>query len=184
MLKITTCIKFIAVLCFLCQTNQLFSQKTIKIPTNQGFKLTADVYLTEDKKAPFILLCHQAGYSRGEYLEIAPKLNAMGFNCIAIDQRSGKEVNGVVNQTNIDAVSMKRRTNFQDAYQDVSSAIKFIKKTYKTEGVIVWGSSYSAALAIIVGAKRPDDVWGVIAFSPADYFIYEGRTINAYAVKE
>ena len=34
----------------------------------------ADLYIAHDASAPFILLFHQAGWSRGEYLEIAPKL--------------------------------------------------------------------------------------------------------------
>ena len=47
--------------------------------------------------APVLVLFHQAGWSRGEYREIAPKLNELGYICLAIDQRSGKGVNGVAN---------------------------------------------------------------------------------------
>jgi len=74
--------------------------KKISFESSDGVAITADLYKPhQDAKTPFIVLCHQAGWSRGEYREIAPKLNAMGFNCLAIDQRSGGKVNGVNNET-------------------------------------------------------------------------------------
>jgi len=64
--------------------------KTITFPSSDGVKITADLYILHtDKNTPFIVLFHQAGFSRGEYREITPKLNRLGFNCMAIDQRSG-----------------------------------------------------------------------------------------------
>jgi len=78
-------------------TSVLFSAnfKTITFPSHEGVTITADLYITnEDKNIPFIVLFHQAGFSRGEYREIAPKLNKLGFNCMAIDQRSGDGVIG------------------------------------------------------------------------------------------
>ena len=69
-----------------------FKGKTIEFPSMDNLQITADVYLTENKDAPFILLFHQAGWSRGAYREIGPQLNALGFNCMSIDQRSGNIV--------------------------------------------------------------------------------------------
>lgn len=69
--------------------------KTITFPSKDGLTLTADLYIMHDKSAPFIVLFHQARWSRGEYEEIAPRLNMMGFNCMAVDLRSGGQVNGV-----------------------------------------------------------------------------------------
>jgi len=52
--------------------------KQIEIDSLDGLKITADLYMkSSDKAQPFIVLCHQAGWSRGEYREIAPKLNAI-----------------------------------------------------------------------------------------------------------
>jgi alpha-beta hydrolase superfamily lysophospholipase len=53
----------------------------------------------QSPQKPIIVLCHQAGSSKDEYAEIAPQLNALGFNCLAIDQRSGGNRLGGVNQT-------------------------------------------------------------------------------------
>ena len=95
--------------------------KTVEIQSLDKLKITADVYAPHaDKKTPFIVLCHQAGWSRGEYREIAPRLNKMGFNCIAIDQRSGRAVNKVANQTTKRAAAAKKATGFLDAEQDLS----------------------------------------------------------------
>ena len=55
-------------------------------------QIRGDVYLASDddaKTRPVVLLFHQAGSNRGEYTTIAPRLNALGFHALAIDQRSG-----------------------------------------------------------------------------------------------
>ncbi len=79
--------------------NYTAAKETISFKTADSLEVTADLYLTNPDKAPFIILFHQANWSRGEYLEIAPKLIKMGFNCMAVDQRSGDKVNGVLNET-------------------------------------------------------------------------------------
>ena len=62
--------------------------------------MVADLYRQSlGADAPLIVLCHQAGGSRGEYREIAPRLNKLGYQCLAIDQRAGGQVKGVVNET-------------------------------------------------------------------------------------
>ena len=124
-----------------------------------------------DSSRPFIVLCHQAGWSRGEYLEIAPQLNAMGFNCMAIDQRSGGTVNEVKNETAAQASSAGKETGFIDAEQDILAAIQYVRDTgYGTGKVVLWGSSYSAALALRIAGEHPDLVDGVLAFAPGEYF--------------
>src|SRR5438477_11180739 len=70
----------------------------ITFPSADGLIITADSYLQNDT-LPWILLCHQAGYSRGEYKETAVKFENFGYNCLAIDQRSGDSVNGIKNET-------------------------------------------------------------------------------------
>ena len=59
------------------------SKKKIEFSSEDGLKITADLYMVHSEEKPFIVLFHQAGWSRGEYLEIAPKLNKIGFNCMA-----------------------------------------------------------------------------------------------------
>ena len=139
---------------------------TVEFPSLDDLNVTADVYHLH-KDSPVIVLCHQAGWSRGEYKEIAPKLNDLGFNCIAIDQRSGKEINGVVNETAKRAQAAGKSTTFIDAKQDITSAVNYTSKAYNKK-VYLWGSSYSSSLVLIV-AKENDNVHTVLSFSPGEY---------------
>lgn len=145
--------------------------KTITFPSLDGLDITADTYIAhEEKSTPLIVLCHQAGWSRGEYREIAPKLNKAGFNCIAIDQRSGKETNGVKNATSLAATKAKKQTGFVDAEQDIIAAIKYARDNHAEGKVILWGSSYSSALALRIAGEHPDMIDGVMSFAPGEYF--------------
>jgi len=119
---------------------------------------------------PFIILFHQAGWSRGEYIEIAPKLNKMGFNCLAVDLRSGGAVNGVKNLTNQNAKDAGKSTSYIDAIPDMLGAIDYAKENYAQGKLIIWGSSYSSALALKLAGDNPDKIDAVMAFAPGEYF--------------
>src|SRR5437667_8940636 len=115
--------KYISTFVFLFAfTAKLFAQQTITFPSKDELTITADLYEI-DSTSPLILLCHQAGYSRGEYIETAKRLNKFGFNCLAIDQRSGKECNAVRNETARAAVLAGKPGNYPDAEQDIVAAI-------------------------------------------------------------
>lgn len=141
--------------------------------------VTADLYAPKPASAPFIILFHQATYSRGEYAEIAPKLNAMGFNCLAVDLRSGEAVNGITNETWKYCDSLGFETRFTDAYSDIRAAVSYVKNKYPGAKIILLGSSYSASLALKFASDFPKGISGVAAFSPAEYFSKFGwsRTI-------
>ena len=105
--------------------------KTIVFDASDGVTITADLYMPHaDKKHPFIVLFHQAASSRGEYREIAPKLAKLGFNSIAIDQRSGDGINNVDNETVMDALEKDKGIEYLDALVDLKSAIVYVKKHY------------------------------------------------------
>jgi len=148
--------------------------------TKDNVVITADIYLTEKEDAPFILLFHQAMFSRGEYIEIAPKLNELGFNCIAIDQRSGKKVNDVTNETCKDAKSKGLKTKYPDAFPDLEATVNYVKQTYSPKKIIIWGSSYSSSLVFILAAKHKE-ITALLSFSPGEYFIYENKKITDWA---
>ena len=139
---------------------------TITFPSLDSIEITADHYHTNNSN-PVMVLCHQAGWSRGEYIDIAPKLNEMGYNVLAIDQRSGQTINGVENKTVGAATAAGKPTRFIDAKQDVEAAINWAKTKYNQD-VILLGSSYSACLALMIAAER-DDISKVLAFSPGEY---------------
>ena len=156
-------------------------RKTITFPSKDGVSITADVYWSDNKKNPFIILFHQARFSRGEYLEIAPKLTKMGFNCIAIDQRSGKQVNEIINQTHLAAVKKGLPTQYTDALPDLEASLDYVLKNYHPKKLIIWGSSYSSALNFIIGSLYKDKIRVLLSFSPGEYFKYQGKSIKDFA---
>ena len=156
------------------ETTQAF--KSLEFGSEDGLKISADLYSNvKGENVPFIVLCHQAGWSRGEYREIGPKLNKLGFNCMAIDQRSGGAVNEVKNETLARAKKGDKETNFTDAEQDMLAALKFARKENPKSKIILWGSSYSSALALRIAGEQPELVDGVLAFAPGEYFERFGK---------
>lgn len=145
----------------------VFAQKTITFQSYDGLPITADFY--ESKKGdPYLLLFHQARFSRGEYKETAERFVKLGYNCLAVDLRSGGEVNYITNQTSVEAKKRALSTNYIDAKPDIQAAIEFAFSKSKQE-VVILGSSYSASLSLIVARENPH-VAAVIVFSPGEYF--------------
>ena len=147
--------------------NKSFAQEKISFPSIDGLPVTANYYKGL-KTRPVILLCHQANYSRGEYVNIAKVLQKLGYTCLAIDQRSGDAVNSVSNETKAAAKQKKLATNFLDAQQDMEAAIAYLSNRFQKK-IIVLGSSYSASLAIKLAVDN-NKIARVIAFSPGNYF--------------
>jgi len=164
---------FIITLIFL--SFQITAQEKITFSSSDGLAITADLYIENPETSPFIILFHQAGWSRGEYLEIAPKLSQLGFNSMAVDQRSGGQVNDVINETHQRATAKKLATEYTDAEADMNSAIDYVKANFaKASKVIIWGSSYSSALVLKIAGERKD-VDGALSFAPGEYFSNKGK---------
>lgn len=145
-----------------------FLKKVVEFPSKDGLMISAVLYEIDPTK-PIILLCHQAGYNKYEYADIAPRLNKMGFNALAIDQRSGGTFANKPNETYNRAIeSGIEKIDFTDVIQDIESAINFLTEKYQQK-IILWGSSYSSSLVLHIAAKNKN-VKAVISFSPGDYF--------------
>ena len=176
-------------LCFCCvfvsfaQSDGEFSGETITFKASDGVSVTADLYMVHKASAPFIILYHQAGYSRGEYRSIAPQLNAMGFNCLAIDQRSGDKVNGVMNETHQVAVNSKLPTEYLDAIPDMEAAYLYVKYSIKPEKIILWGSSYSSAILFYMGSVHHKNLSGILCFAPGNYFKINNKELKTFAAR-
>ncbi len=156
--------------------------KSVDFPTAGGIQGRADVYATKNPSATLILLFHQAGWSRGEYREIAPKLVKAGYRVMAVDQRAGGAVNGVQNETHYRATRMALARSYLDAYVDMTAALAYARKHLKAARIVVWGSSYSSSLVFRLAAEHPQNVVGVMAFSPGEYFKKQGADyIEAFA---
>jgi len=160
-------IQFICCLLLLTNSNFLKAQVKITFPSKDNLLITADHYQIQPN-APYILLFHQARSSRGEYNETAVKLNKLGFNCIAIDLRSGEEINGIKNETYILAANQSYSTRYLDSEQDMKAAIDYTFELTKKPSIL-FGSSYSASLVLKQGNKNPK-VKAIIAFSPGEFF--------------
>ncbi len=146
--------------------------ETIEFSAEDGNLITADVYWKdkEDHGLPFICMFHQAGYSRGEYAEIAPRLVELGYNCMAVDARSGGEFAQVENLTAKRLLDAGKPVgnNFMRAYPDVVAALKYARENFADGKLIAWGSSYSASLVFKADADNEGLVDGILSFSPND----------------
>jgi pimeloyl-ACP methyl ester carboxylesterase len=141
--------------------------ETVQFKSKDGLLITGDLYAIKKPKG-FILLCHRSHCNRGEYRETAPKLNRLGFSCLAIDQRSGMRVFGVVNETSALAKQKGLPTGFLDAKQDIEVAVNYAYKLNKSQPIILLGSSYSASLALWISTDN-QKVAAVVTFSPGEY---------------
>lgn len=111
-----------------------------------------------------ILMFHQAGSGASEYAPIAPRVAKLGFDCLAVDLRSGGDMYPPPNRT---AAQYKDSPDYFAAYRDMEGALKYAKAERKP--IVVWGSSYSASLALRLASEHPE-VAAVLAFSPGEYF--------------
>lgn len=160
-------------------SEQAFSPEEIQFPSLDELPITAEVYEV-DPNAPVIVLCHQARFNKSEYDGIAQKLMELGFNSIAIDQRSGGPIASHPNETTIAATEKDLPTDYLDAEQDIVAAVNYTANRYKGK-VILWGSSYSSTLILYV-AEKNDNVRAAISFSPGNYFKEEkGSLIDVLA---
>lgn len=148
-------------------TNQPVMPREVRFKAPDGATLYADVYAdgSTSVSAPVILLFHQGGGdARGEYGPIIPRLLDRGFNVIAVDLAGGGDRFG----TNRTVASRSaERTSYCDELTDLEASLELARIENLTGPVILWGSSYSASLAIRLAAEHQEGVAAVLAFSPA-----------------
>src|SRR3989344_5138966 len=147
----------------------------ITFPSLDSLPITANLYYN-DSSAPIILLCHQARYNKFEYTRIAETLVEKGFNCLAIDQRSGGPLVEENNETMLKAKALGKPIDYLDAEQDILAAIDYVSNKYNKK-IILWGSSYSSTLALWIALDNKN-VAAVISFSPGDYFVAEKGSLT------
>jgi len=145
----------------------LSAQELVNFLSKDEIIISADFYAGNDN-APYILLFHDLRSSRGEFREIAPRLAKLGFNCLAVDLRSGREINFIRSETYLS--TREKRVTYDDysSIRDIQAAIEygFIQSR---KPVILMGSAYSATLSLLEG-KNNKKVKSIIAFSPGEYF--------------
>lgn len=169
---------FITALC-LCAPAQA---DTVQFKASDGVVVTADFNTPNGNGKTVIVLYHMAGASRGEYQNIAKKLNALGYATLAVDQRSGAQSNGVQNET---VAAAGGSTNFVDAIPDLVAASAWARQIAGAQKVGVLGSSYSAGLVLVLSAKDRGFADAVMSFSPGEYYgsgDYVAREVGKIAV--
>ncbi len=175
--KLLICHILLPVLLIITGTTYASDSHNISFRSADGLLISADSYTPHTSDStPVIVLFHQAGSSRGEYDEIAPRLNKLGFNCIAADLRSGEYSRGKDNETAIRAGNKSLATSYADALPDIIASLNYARARYSNSKIIAWGSSYSAALVLKVAGDHPKLVDGVLAFSPGEYFSHLGKS--------
>lgn len=137
----------------------------ISFTTEDSIKIYGN-FIPLSKGGTTLLLFHQGGSNaRAEYSTIIPRLVGQGFNVLTIDQRRGGQLYGQYNRT-VAEFSLNGY-GYCDAFPDLEGALNYLE----TEGFdgkkILWGSSYSAALAVKLAHQQPEKVAAVLAFSPA-----------------
>lgn len=151
----------------------------VTLTAADGVKVFGEVWRSDASNAPVILAFHQAGSSHAEYAPLAPRLNAAGFTVLAIDQRSGGSHFGDTNKT---VATLGRSTSYDAALADLAAALEWGRRAANGAPVLVWGSSYSAALVFVLAAQNPDAIAGVLAFSPGEY-LASGDAVRKAALK-
>lgn len=140
--------------------------RTVEFKSKDGLLITADLYAVKKPKG-LVVLCHRSHFNRGEYRESAPRIAALGFTCLAIDQRSGMNVLGIRNETSSRAKDKGLPTGYLDARPDIEAAVDYLYRKGRRP-IILIGSSYSAALALLIANDNPK-VKAVAVFSPGEY---------------
>jgi len=155
------------ILFFIVCNNFLGAQEKVSFTAEDGLPVTADLYKVNPDK-PYVILLHQASYSRGEYKHTARKIVKFGYNCLAVDLRSGGEVNYIQNHTALLAVQKGYSTDYLSSLKDIEAAIQWVKQR-NDDPIILLGSSFSASLSLLLAKGNPD-IEAVIAFSPGEFF--------------
>ncbi len=140
----------------------VFSQKVVSFNAKDGVTIYAYDYHISDS-LPYVILLHSETGSKLEYKDIAYKIAKLGYNCLALDMRTGN------NETSSEYKKNNPEPQLIDAKKDIEAAIDFAYEK-SNQPVILFGTGFSASLAMLT-AKGNDKVKAVIAFSPGEYFL-------------
>jgi len=164
--------------------------KTVSFASGDGLKITADYYPGAYPAAPLVLLFHQAGSSRGEFRKLAWRLQELGYHALAVDLRWGTAASGIVNETarrnktpelikRVEAGVVSPWPTIYGSYPDMLAALNWADEQGLEGPRFALGSSYSAMLALRMGAEEP--LAGVIAYSPGEYDDAAPKQARAWA---
>ena len=141
--------------------------ETVRFKASDGVEVTAEFNTPKSRTSTVLVLYHMAGASRGEYTDIAKRLNQMGYATLAVDQRSGGKFNGVKNET---AAQAGGNVGYTQAIPDMIAAADWARKNSGAKRVGVLGSSYSAGLVLVLSGQNHKFADAIMSFSPGEYY--------------
>lgn len=168
--------KRLLVLAALAFFSLALAQEATQFTASDGLKIYARFYPAQGRAKATVMAFHQASSSKGEYAQIAPRLSELGFNVLAVDQRSGGLMSGDPNET-VQANNGKESSHI-DALPDLEAAFAWVRNDERTKTIklIAWGSSYSASLVFLLAQQHPE-INAVMAFSPSDSYLERGGLV-------
>jgi pimeloyl-ACP methyl ester carboxylesterase len=145
--------------------------KTVPVSflTPDWFQIKGDFFpATPD--APVVLLLHQLGTNRSEFIGLAKALQSSGINALAYDARGhGESVLKDGKKVTYETFTDK---DFENTTVDMDSAIKFLrdkKKITAKSPVGIVGASIQSSTGLVYASEHPD-VKAVVLLSPGlDY---------------
>jgi predicted alpha/beta hydrolase len=140
----------LAVIALITFVAPLYASEPVTLTASDGVKIYGDFYPAASKSAPYILLFHQAGSNRAEYAPIAPRLVKLGFNCLAIDQRSGGNMWGQKNET---VEHLGHNGEYLDALKDSEAALAWGKISRRQSENSGLGQQLFGLAGILVGSE-------------------------------
>jgi len=159
--------RFLTILCAFFILTEFSLAEKITFQAQDGIEITAEFQKPSGSYNAIIVLFHMAGASRGEYSDIAPVLNDLGYATLAVDQRSGGAFNGIQNET---VSRTGGGLGYSKAIPDLEAASIWARDNSGARLVGVMGSSYSASLVLVMAGKDREFADAVMAFSPGEYF--------------
>ena len=136
----------------------------IDLPNRQW--LYADRYSSSGERGVALLFHQGGGSARGEYGFVIARLLNLGFDVIAADLHGGGDRFGPVNRTEA-RFPAPEDFRYCAAGDEVTAVVAAARQWRPQSPLTLWGSSYSATLAVQAGIGGAPAIDRVLAFSPA-----------------
>lgn len=150
----------------LCLPALALAGEPLTLHTADGVAVYGTLSQAQPHERSIALLFHQAEANRHEYDSVLPALQKLGFDTLAIDQRSGGNLFGGHNET---VAKLGASADYLAALPDLEAAMAWARAQHYARIVAV-GSSYSSSLLIMLAAEHPPGLSAIASFSPGEYF--------------
>jgi len=158
---------FITALFVLMNSSMMAQRSDVTMFSADSLEISALDFFLHDS-LPYLVLLHEQGSSKGEFIPFIERFQKMDLNCLAVDLRNGGDSRYFSNET---AKNMRQggfRNTYSDVESDILAAIDYALGKTNNE-LILLGAGANGSLGMKI-AREHADVDGVIAMSPGEYF--------------